>query len=70
MDTDIIRRHLFKKKKAINSYFIRDLRSGMNHVNLKARILEVAEPRRVITRYGNYANVEQYVTAAEVDAKK
>jgi replication factor A1 len=70
MDTDIIRRHLFKKKKAINSCFIRDLRSGMNHVNLKARILEVAEPRRVVTRYGNYANVAKALIADETGTIK
>ena len=70
MDTDMIRKHLFKKRKAVNSHFIRDLRSGMNHVNLKARILEVAEPRRVITRYGNYANVAKALIADETGTIK
>lgn len=70
MDTDMIRRHLFKKRKAVNSHFIKDLRSGMNHVNLKARILEVAEPRRVVTRYGNYANVAKALIADETGTIK
>ncbi len=70
MDTDMIRRYLFKKSRAAHSHFIRDLRSGMNHVNLKARILEVAEPRRVITRYGNYANVAKALIADETGTIK
>ena len=65
MDTDMVRKHLFKKRKATNSHFIRDVRSGMNHVNLKAKILAVAEPRRVVTRYGNYANVAKALIADE-----
>jgi replication factor A1 len=42
----------------------------MNHVNLKARILEVAEPRRVVTRYGNYANVAKALIADETGTIK
>jgi ssDNA-binding replication factor A large subunit len=37
----------------------------MKHVNLKAKILKVAEPRRVITRYGNYASVAKAVIGDE-----
>ena len=70
MDTDMIRKHLFKKRKAAHCNFIRDLRSGMNHVNLKARILEVAAPRRVVTRYGNYANVAKALIADETGTIK
>ena len=70
MDTDMIRKHLFKKRKAAHSHLIRDLRSGMNHVHLKARILEVAEPRRVVTRYGNYANVAKALIADETGTIK
>jgi replication factor A1 len=29
----------------------------MRHVSLKAKILEVAEPKHVFTRYGNHASV-------------
>jgi replication factor A1 len=70
METDMIRRHLFKKSKAIHAHFIRDLRSGMAHVNLKARILEVTEPRRVVTRYGNYANVAKALIGDETGTIK
>lgn len=70
MDTDMVRKHLFKKRKATHSHFIRDVRPGMNHVNLKAKILEVAEPRRVVTRYGNYANVAKALIADETGTIK
>ena len=36
---------------------IKDLRSGMNHVSLKAKVLEVSAARRVTTRYGNFASL-------------
>jgi replication factor A1 len=70
MDTDMVRKHLSKKKKSVHSHFITDLRSGMNHVNLTAKILEVAEPRRVVTRYGNYANVAKALIADETGTIK
>ena len=57
LETDKIRRYLSRKDRAIHSRAIKDLRSGMKHVNLKAKILEIAEPTRVITRYGSYAIV-------------
>jgi replication factor A1 len=70
MDSDMVRKHLFRKRKAIQSHFIRDVRSGMNHVNLKAKILAVAEPRRVVTRYGNYADVAKALIADETGTIK
>ena len=65
MDTDMVRKYLSKKRKATHSQFIRDVKPGMNHVNLKAKILEVAEPSRVVTRYGNHANVAKALIADE-----
>jgi replication factor A1 len=65
MDTDMVRKHLFRKRKQTNFHSIRDVRSGMSHVNLKAKILAVAEPRRVVTRYGNYAEVAKALIADE-----
>jgi replication factor A1 len=35
----------------------------MSHVNLKAKILEVTEPRYVVTRYGNNASVAKALIA-------
>jgi len=40
-----------------NRYQIKDLRVGMKRVNIKARVLEVSQPRVVATRFGFYANV-------------
>ncbi len=65
LETDTIRRYLSRKGRAVHSHSIRDLRSGMNHVNLKAKILEVAEPKRVVTRYGNYASVAKALIGDE-----
>jgi hypothetical protein len=65
LETDKILRYLSMKGRAIHSRAIKDLRSGMKHVNLKAKILKVAEPRRVITRYGNYASVAKAVIGDE-----
>ena len=65
LETDKIRRYLSRKGRATHSRAIKDLRSGMKHVNLKAKILKVAEPRRVITRYGNYASVAKAVIGDE-----
>ena len=36
---------------------IRDLKSGMKRINLKARVLEISKPRSVITRFGGFATV-------------
>ena len=65
LETDTIRRYLSRKGRATHSRAIKDLRSGMKHVNLKAKILKVAEPRRVITRCGNYASVAKAVIGDE-----
>ena len=57
LETDKILRYLSKKRRKAQGHSIRDVRSGMIHVSLKAKILEVAEPTRVVTRYGKYASV-------------
>ncbi|MFB0501064.1 MAG: OB-fold nucleic acid binding domain-containing protein [Candidatus Bathyarchaeia archaeon] len=36
---------------------IGDLKSGMNRINLKARVLEIPKPKSVITRFGEFATV-------------
>jgi replication factor A1 len=63
METDMVRKHLTKKTKNPVSYSIEDLRAGMNHINLKAKVVEVTEPRQVFTRYGNYASLAKAVIA-------
>ncbi len=57
MDSARIRGYLAKKSNSLQSSFIRDLRVGMRHVNLDARVLVVPEPTSVYTRFGNNATV-------------
>jgi replication factor A1 len=70
MDTDEIRRYVAKKAKTATANSIKDLRNGMRHVNLKAKILEVAEPKHVFTRYGNHASVAKASIADETGTIK
>ncbi len=68
--TDMIRRHLNKEKRRTHSLLIRDLRAGMSHVNLKARVLEIPRPKLVFTRFGNYASVTNALIADETGTVK
>jgi hypothetical protein len=36
---------------------IRDLKSGMKQINLKAKVVKIPEPKSVITRFGEFATV-------------
>jgi replication factor A1 len=65
IDTDRIRRYLAKKAKRSLSVKIRDLRTGMVQINLKAKVLEIPKPSMVYTRYGDYANVVNALIADE-----
>jgi len=65
MGTDMVRKHEAKKIRSPVSCSIQDLRAGMNHVNLKAKVLEVTQPKQVFTRYGNYATLAKAVIADE-----
>jgi len=56
-ETEKIRRYLAKKDRTATTSSIKDLRTGMHHVNLKAKILEVEKTKHVVTRYGNHASV-------------
>jgi replication factor A1 len=57
MDTDEIRRYIARKARTATANSIKDLQTGMRHVNLKVKILGVAEAKHVVTRYGNHASV-------------
>jgi replication factor A1 len=70
MKTEMIRKHLIKQSRTATANSIKDLRTGMNHVNLKAKILEVTEPRYVVTRYGNTASVAKALIADETGTIK
>ena len=70
METDRIRRYLAKKARTATANSIKDLRTGMRHVNLKAKILEVAEPKHVVTRFGNHVSVAKALIADETGTIK
>jgi replication factor A1 len=70
MDTKEIRRYIARKAKTANANSIKDLQTGMRHINLKAKILKVAEPKHVVTRYGNLACVAKASIADETGTIK
>jgi replication factor A1 len=70
MDTDMVRKILAKKRKTSRVHVVRDVRSGMNHINLEAKILAVAEPRHAVLRYGNYANMAMVLLGDETGTIK
>jgi replication factor A1 len=51
-----------------NQYRIKDLRVGMKRINIKARVLEVSQPRVVATRFGFCANVTNVLVTDETGA--
>ena len=65
MNTEIVSKYLAKKRKASHSHFIKDVGPGMNHVNLKAKVLAVTEPTHTVTRFGSYASVAKVLMADE-----
>jgi len=60
---DMLGRHLIKKDSGPYSFQISDLRTGMKKINLKAKVLEIARPTLVFTRFGNYASVTNALIA-------
>ena len=65
METVSVRKHAAKKDRSAASRSIRDLRAGMKNVSLKARVLEVTQPKHVVTRYGNLASLAKALIADE-----
>jgi hypothetical protein len=65
METDLVLKQRAKKTKSPVAHSIEDLRAGMKNVTLKAEVLEVTPPRRVVTRYGNYASLAKALIADE-----
>ena len=70
INPDMVRRHLNKKNKEPRLLQIRDLRAGMKEINLKAKVLEIARPTLVFTRFGNYASVANALIADETGTIK
>lgn len=60
-ETRTFRRHVTKKNDKPDLLQIKDLRSGMKQVYLRAKVLEIAKPTLVFTRFGNYASVANAV---------
>jgi hypothetical protein len=65
VSTDKISKYVVKQAKSSNSLRIKDLRAGMCHVTLNAKILEVSAATRLTTRYGNYASLCKALIADE-----
>jgi len=70
INPNMVRKHLNKKNKEPRFLQIRDLRAGMKEVNLKAKVLEIARPTLVFTRFGNYASVANALIADETGTIK
>jgi hypothetical protein len=51
--TEKIRNYLAKKNRLATANCIEDLRGGMQHINLTVKVVEVTEPKHVVTRHGN-----------------
>jgi len=68
--TNLLRRHLIKKNNKSNFLHIKDLRAGMKKVNLKAKVMKIAKPILVFTRFGNYASVANALITDETGTIK
>jgi len=62
--TVMLRRHRAKENGG-RSFGIKDLQIGMKQINLRAKVLEIAKPTLVFTRFGNYASVTNALIADE-----
>ena len=58
------RRTILERAK-VKHLRIADLKSGMDRIDLKARVLEIPKPRSVITRFGGFATVTNASIADE-----
>jgi replication factor A1 len=50
-------RHPPKNNGDTHPLQIKDLRVGMKKVNLKAKVIEISQPKYVVTKFGNHASV-------------
>jgi replication factor A1 len=65
-----LRKRLIEKNSKQSFLRIKDLRTGMKKVNLKAKVLEIARPILVFTRFGNYASVANALITDETGTIK
>jgi replication factor A1 len=68
--TGMFCKHIIKRKRGPIFLRIKDLRTGMKQVKLKAKVLEIARPTLVFTRFGNYASVANALIADETGTIK
>jgi replication factor A1 len=66
----MLSRRLTNKNDETRSFSIKDLRTGMKKISLKARVLEIAKPAYVVTRFGNYARVANALIGDETGTIK
>ncbi len=65
-NTDVIRRYLTRRANGKpRTLHVSDLRTGMKQINLRAKVLEIPEPKLVFTRYGNYVAVTNALISDE-----
>lgn len=65
METEIVQSYKANEAEAPVYKLIEDLKVGMRHVNLKAKVTEVSKPVRVATRYGNRIRLAKAVLRDE-----
>jgi replication factor A1 len=70
METTMVRNYRYRESKISCTLHVRDVHPGMRNVNLSAKVLEVTPPRRVVTRFGNYASVAKAVIEDETGTIK
>ena len=69
--TDLFRKHFNKRaNRKPHSLHIKDLKTGMKRINLKAKVLKIPKPTFVFTRFGNYAMVANALIADETGTIK
>jgi replication factor A1 len=70
MGTRFANRCINKKNGNSLRLHIKDLRRGMKQINLKAKVLDIPEPKLVLTRFGNYASVSNALITDETGTIK
>jgi replication factor A1 len=56
-NTYLNEKYPLKKESETQFFQIKDLRVGMKKVNLKVQVVEISEPKVVVTKFGNHASV-------------
>jgi replication factor A1 len=70
MSTDKIRKKMAKQNPDALFNTVSELRSGMKHVNLKAKVQEIPKPAQVHTQFGNTAMVVNAIVSDETGTIK